>query len=74
MLKTWLVSSGDLDKARARAYTPTEAFLIAVVLYTPKSLGILAIIVEEGFEGDETKEFYVLTEIVTTKVQEIGYA
>lgn len=71
----WRVSSGDLRRVRVRAREPYEAFLIAVALYRPKSLGVLAEIdaeeIDEGLRQVEpTGKFYVSTHMLSQDYQE----
>ena len=59
-----------MEKVKVRSHTATEAFLIAVILFSPKYLGLIATVIEEQFENDDNHLFIVSTDIVTQDVQE----
>ena len=72
-MKTWFVTSGDMKNVRARTHDPMAAFLVAVILSgVPKHLGLIAEVVEEGFEGDDSHTYIVATDILTGEIQRSG--
>jgi len=68
------VNSGDMKDVPVRApkNNPNVAFLVAVILYHPESLGAIAEVIEDTEEGRrEGNQMYVSTHWLTTEYQKI---